>query len=186
MRAVTGVSSAVGRLVAGAGTAADAPGRRARVDGRDARVVSGNARSLEAGVQELGPGIYTVVWRALSIDGRVVRGAFAFSVGVDAPVRRAVLARTMRRFSTVAGTSMVALIVTGVYAVVVHVPSWEALLDTPYGAALAGKLLLVAPLLALGAVNLFVLHPRFVRAARDMAARATAGTPADPGTPGAP
>jgi mono/diheme cytochrome c family protein len=56
--------------------------------------------------------------------------------------------------------------VTGLYAAVVNVPSWQALVDTAYGAALSGKLLLLVPLLALAAVNLLVFNPRFRRARR--------------------
>jgi mono/diheme cytochrome c family protein len=51
-----------------------------------------------------------------------------------------------------------------VYAGIAFVPSWQALADTMYGAWLSGKLILVVPLLLLGAVNLLVLHPRFRRA----------------------
>jgi mono/diheme cytochrome c family protein/nitrogen fixation protein FixH len=58
------------------------------------------------------------------------------------------------------------LVLTGAYAGLLHVPAADALVDTPYGAALSGKLLLFLPLLALGAINLLVLHPRLVRAAR--------------------
>ncbi len=100
---------------------------------------------------------------------------------LDASARRTVLAQTVRRFSALAGGAVVALSVTGLYAGVVHVPSWEGLLDTAYGAALSGKLLLIAPLLALGAVNLLVLHPRFVRAARATTAATTGAASGAPG-----
>jgi putative copper export protein/mono/diheme cytochrome c family protein len=89
---------------------------------------------------------------------------------LDAPARRTVLASTIRRFSALAGASVALLVLTGTYAGVLHVPSWQALLDTAYGAALSGKLLLFAPLIGLAAINLLVLHPRFVRAARRPAA----------------
>jgi len=79
--------------------------------------------------------------------------------------RRLVLARVVRRFSFVAAYSIAVIVITGVYAGTVHVPSWDALSDTFYGAALSGKLVLVAPLLLFGAFNLLVIHPRFVRAA---------------------
>ena len=55
---------------------------RERVDRRDARIPPTNVQSLEATLVDTGPGIYTVVWRALSIDGHVVRGVFSYSVGV--------------------------------------------------------------------------------------------------------
>ena len=84
---------------------------------------------------------------------------------LDPVPRRLLIARLVRRFSLLAGVSVAVLITTGLYAGLLHVPSWRALSDTAYGAALSGKLILVVPLLMLGAVNLFVLHPRFVRAA---------------------
>ncbi|HEU5318792.1 MAG TPA: CopD family protein, partial [Chloroflexota bacterium] len=80
--------------------------------------------------------------------------------------RRLLLAGTIRRFSLVAGTCVAVVIATGVFAGTLHVPSWQAMADTFYGAALTTKLLLVVPLLLLGAINLLVIHPRFVRAAR--------------------
>lgn len=85
---------------------------------------------------------------------------------LDSTQRRQVLARLFRRFSTLAGASVAALLITGTYAGVIHVPSWQALLDTSYGAALSSKLIVFVPLLALGAINLLVLHPYFVRAAQ--------------------
>src|SRR6266508_2952738 len=56
--------------------------RRVRVDKRDARIPADNIQALEVGLQDLEPGVYTVVWRVLSIDSHVVRGVFAFSIGV--------------------------------------------------------------------------------------------------------
>ncbi|HEY0736347.1 MAG TPA: FixH family protein [Herpetosiphonaceae bacterium] len=79
------------------------------------------------------------------------------------PQRRALLGQTVRRFSLVAGASVVVLVATGLYAGLVHVPSWQAMLDTVYGAVLSGKLLLILPLLLLGAINLLVFHRRFIR-----------------------
>ena len=90
--------------------------------------------------------------------------------------RRTLLGHAIRRFSWVAGLSVAALTLTGLYAGLIHVPSWQAMLDTVYGAALSGKLMLIAGLIALGAINLLVLHPRF---RRGMAARP--GTPEDTG-----
>lgn len=83
---------------------------------------------------------------------------------LDPAGRRALLGRLVPRFSALATACVAALALTGLYSALVHVPSLAALADTAYGAALSGKLLLVAPLLALGAVNLLVLGPRFRRA----------------------
>ncbi|MGQ0568739.1 MAG: copper resistance CopC/CopD family protein [Armatimonadota bacterium] len=64
------------------------------------------------------------------------------------------------RFSTVAGISLVVVIATGLYSSWLNLPSARALTITPYGRALLVKLVLIAPLVALGALNRFVLRPR--------------------------
>ena len=78
---------------------------------------------------------------------------------------RVFLAALVKRFSLVAILSVTILVGTGVYSSLVHVPSWQALQDTAYGAALTGKLLFVLPLLILGSLNLLAVHPRIRRAA---------------------
>ena len=62
--------------------------------------------------------------------------------------------RAVRRFSKIATLAVMTLIVTGVYATLLHVPSLEGLLSTPYGRALMVKLGLAVLLLAAGGVNL--------------------------------
>ncbi|MDQ4002059.1 MAG: DUF305 domain-containing protein [Actinomycetota bacterium] len=62
--------------------------------------------------------------------------------------------RAVRRFSKVATLAVMTLIVTGVYATLLHVPSVEGLLGTAYGRALMVKLGLAVLLLAAGGVNL--------------------------------
>ena len=71
---------------------------------------------------------------------------------VDA--RAKLLGRTVRRFSKVAVSAVTALLVTGLYAILLHVPNLPALMDTGYGTALISKLGLLMLLLAAGAVNL--------------------------------
>lgn len=95
---------------------------------------------------------------------QLVAGLFPALAALEAGERRLLLARAVQRFSILAGLSAGTLIVTGVYSGLVHVPGWSALADTAYGAVLSGKLILFAPLLLFGAINLLVLHPRFVRA----------------------
>ena len=73
---------------------------------------------------------------------------------MPAETRAKQLGRTVRRFSTVAMISVMTLIVTGLYATLLHVPNLSALIDTPYGRALSMKLGLLIFLLALGAQNL--------------------------------
>lgn len=87
----------------------------------------------------------------------------------DPDARRRLLATLVPRFSWLAGSSVAVLALTGAVAALTYVPSPTALLDTPYGAALSGKLLIVAPLLALGAINLLALRPRLRRAGRPAA-----------------
>jgi copper transport protein len=76
------------------------------------------------------------------------------------PDRRAkVRERSVRRFSAVATIAVVVLAATGLYATLLHVPSPQALVDTPYGRALLVKLGLLAVVLAIGASN-FLLGGR--------------------------
>jgi copper transport protein len=84
---------------------------------------------------------------------------------VDPGARRGLLARSVARFSLLAVVCVAAVVATGVYASVLHVPRWAELAESVYGAALSTKLLLVAPLIALGAFNLLVLRPRLARPA---------------------
>jgi methionine-rich copper-binding protein CopC len=54
--------------------------RGAEVDRQDARVDPANPLLLHATLQPLEPGAYTVIWRALSIDGNVTEGRYTFRV----------------------------------------------------------------------------------------------------------
>jgi copper transport protein len=71
---------------------------------------------------------------------------------VDA--RAKLLGGTVRRFSKVATAAVITLLITGSYAILLHVPSLSALTGTAYGNALIVKLGLLLLLLAAGAVNL--------------------------------
>src|SRR5215207_2225539 len=64
------------------------------------------------------------------------------------------LGRLIPRFSKVATTAVMGLILTGLVAVLLHVPSLSALIITPYGRALSIKLWPLIFLLALGAQKL--------------------------------
>jgi len=66
----------------------------------------------------------------------------------------------LRAFSRWAGYSLAVVAATGAYAVVLHVPSWDALAATGYGRWLVAKILLVAVLVGLGALNRYRLLPR--------------------------
>ena len=60
------------------------------------------------------------------------------------------------RFSNLARVSVAMLVITGGFAAWLQVGSPDALLNTRYGQALTIKLLLFLPLLAMGAINLFL------------------------------
>lgn len=75
-------------------------------------------------------------------------------LAMSADARAKLLGRTVRRFSKVATTAVITLLVTGSYAILLHVPSLSALTGTAYRNALMVKLGLLILLLAAGAVNL--------------------------------
>lgn len=64
------------------------------------------------------------------------------------------LGRTVRRFTRVATIAVIVLLVTGSYAVLLHISSFSDLIGTPYGRALFMKLGLVAFMLPIGLMNL--------------------------------
>jgi methionine-rich copper-binding protein CopC len=57
----------------------DAAGRR--VDRRDAAVAAADPKRLVVSVAALAPGVYTVRYRVLSVDGHLADGSYAFTVG---------------------------------------------------------------------------------------------------------
>jgi len=80
---------------------------------------------------------------------------------VATPADRALLAQILVvPFSAVAGISLAVIALTGIYAAWIHLPSLQAFSATLYGRTLLVKLLLVLPLVVLGALNRFVIRPR--------------------------
>ncbi len=77
-------------------------------------------------------------------------------------------------FSPVAMACVATLAVTGSYTAWLHVDSFAALVSTTYGRTLSVKLLLVAGVLALGALNFRVLTPRLGEQSGNDAMRRTA------------
>lgn len=71
--------------------------------------------------------------------------------------RRVVLGRAIPRFSALALISWGVLTVTGIYAGLLQVGSFAGLTNTAYGQTLILKLILIVPLLLLGAFNLLVV-----------------------------
>jgi len=88
--------------------------------------------------------------------------------------------RATRRFSALGAISVSALIASGVGNAIYLVGGWSALSDTRYGMLLVAKLVFVAAMLALAAVNLSRLGPRVgrgdARAARSLARNAVLET----------
>jgi copper resistance protein D len=68
--------------------------------------------------------------------------------------------RICARFSRLAGWSLAAAVLTGVYNAWIQLPDVAALRDTPYGRVLLGKLALVGLLVVLGGTNRYSLLPR--------------------------
>jgi len=84
-----------------------------------------------------------------------------------------VLSGLIPRFSLVAGVSVAVLGVTGVVEALFHVGTLNNLIDTGYGQVLLVKILLIAPLLALAAINHFVVRPALTRARQARGGSAT-------------
>lgn len=79
--------------------------------------------------------------------------------------RAALAAAHLGRFSAVAAGAVLVLLATGVFSAFVQVDSVGGLVDTGYGVTLLAKLALLAPLLAIAAVNAVVLGPAVIAAA---------------------
>lgn len=81
--------------------------------------------------------------------------------------RRVILSRAIPRFSAIALIAWGCLLLTGLYSAWLQVGNLTALTTTPYGQTLILKLILIVPLLALGAFNL-LLVTRKLRAAQSV------------------
>jgi putative copper export protein/mono/diheme cytochrome c family protein len=99
-----------------------------------------------------------------------VGGLISFIVGLastrnlDAIQRTRMTAELIPRFSALALISVGLLALTGLYASILHVGSFAALFDTIYGRTLLIKLILLLPMLLLGAINLLLTSPRMKQA----------------------
>ena len=100
-------------------------------------------------------------WLHVTAASVWVGGLLGFPILLIGPLRAMpeetrtkLLGRTVRRFSKVATVAVMSLLITGLYAILLHVPGLSALVDTPYGRALMVKLGLLVPLLAAGGINL--------------------------------
>ena len=80
--------------------------------------------------------------------------------GLDGRQRLHVLHSVIPVFTRVAIVSTLLIAITGVYNSWMHVDSFSALWNTPYGKTLSLKVLLFIPMITLGGLNTFVIHPR--------------------------
>lgn len=81
---------------------------------------------------------------------------------LDRAARDGLRAATVARFSPVGLGSVAALVVTGIYAMTIHVTR-ETVTTTTYGLTLLLKHALVVPLVAAAALNLLAVRPRLAR-----------------------
>ena len=79
--------------------------------------------------------------------------------------RAALATADLGRFSAVATAAVLVLLATGVFSAFVEVDSLLGLVDTGYGVTLVAKLALLAPLLAVAAINATVVGPTALAAA---------------------
>lgn len=106
-------------------------------------------------------------WLHLFAAGIWVGGLFHLALTLPLSVkhlrnagRLRVLARAIPLFSRIAVAATVLITVSGIYNSWIHVDSASALWNTTYGQVLTIKIILFLPMLALGALNTFVLRPR--------------------------
>lgn len=109
-------------------------------------------------------------WVHLAAAGVWVGGLFHLVVTMPKAMsnlksqdRLRVLHRVIPLFTRLAVVSTILIVLTGVYNSWMHVDGFGKLWSTNYGKTLSIKVLLVIPMLVLGGVNTFVIHPRASR-----------------------
>jgi copper transport protein len=114
-----------------------------------------------------------VDWLHLAASSVWIGGLIALLVtlvlgtrGAPAEQRRHVFATAVPRFTTLAIASVLILALTGLYSAWLQVGNLIALRETDYGRTLIVKLILIVPLLILGALNMRIIGPRLLSAAR--------------------
>jgi copper transport protein len=94
---------------------------------------------------------------------------------LEPPDRSRLLAGALVRFSPLALGCVAALLVTGTIQALEHMSAWSDLLDTAYGRAVLIKVVLLAALIAIGAVNRRRVVPRLRKLAAGAAAPGATG-----------
>ena len=87
----------------------------------------------------------------------------------DNSQRIQLLAASVTRFSRVAIVAIAIVAATGTLNSFLHVDALDDLVDTPYGRALAGKIILFLGILALGGINHYFVRHRLERAVEQAA-----------------
>jgi copper transport protein len=102
----------------------------------------------------------------LSATGLWLGGLVQFIIVVPAalrafsrPQKLDFLRVAVPRFSHLAFVCMAIIIATGIYQSLQQLPGWSAFVDTGYGRTLLAKLIVLAPVLALAALNLLLFRP---------------------------
>ena len=123
-------------------------------------------RSLQGHAGAHGAVAACVDWAHLSFAAAWLGGLTQFLLSPT--VERRAAALRVRRLATIGAAAVVP---SGIYAALLHIPDWRALVVTAYGRVLLGKLACVVVLLLLGALNHFLHVPRVGRGDSDAAAR---------------
>ncbi len=109
----------------------------------------------------LGADALHLVATAMWVGGLVYMVLFMRSLSAaEASLRAQVLGEVIPQFSRMAQYCVITIVLTGLYATWLHMPSWSSFVTTWYGWTLLTKLLLVLPLLAIGAMNLLIIKPQ--------------------------
>lgn len=84
-------------------------------------------------------------------------------IGKQTSQLRELIGHLVRRLSSLSAIALALVLITGIYSATTKVSSVDELLHSPYGQMLCLKLMLVAAMAGVGAVNRFILVPRIER-----------------------
>lgn len=133
---------------------------------------SGHAGSGGGGSFDVGADLLHNLATGAWLGGLVGLAALVLPVALTLPADERVqfLAPAIVRFSGLAVTAVAVLVVTGVYRALGELSGLGDLVSTAYGRVLLVKLVVFGVMLAVGAYNRLVLHPRLERAALGLTA----------------
>lgn len=132
-----------------------------------ATAMSGHAAS-EQTLRAFAIGVHVVHLVAVAFW---IGGVLLLGVLVGQRTTPATLHGAVKRFSPLAIAAVVVIIVTGTAATGLRILGPADLVDTVYGRALLVKILLILPLIGLGALNRYWVQPRLVRSEPGRATR---------------